>query len=39
VRTSAGVRRETKAGALLHATQHIAYHLGQLRYLVKLVQA
>jgi len=33
------VAKETKAFALMHATQHLAYHLGQLRYLAKLVQA
>lgn len=33
-----GVVRETKAGALLHATQHMAYHLGQIRYLARLLQ-
>jgi len=33
------VVKETKAFALMHATQHLAYHLGQLRYLAKLVQA
>jgi uncharacterized damage-inducible protein DinB len=33
-----GVVRETRAGALLHAVQHLAYHLGQMRYLAKLLQ-
>jgi uncharacterized damage-inducible protein DinB len=37
-RTGEVVQKEMKAGALLHATQHLAYHLGQLRYLAKLVQ-
>jgi uncharacterized damage-inducible protein DinB len=32
-----GVTRETRAGALLHVTQHLAYHLGQLRYLLRLL--
>ncbi|MGQ0567944.1 MAG: DinB family protein [Armatimonadota bacterium] len=35
----AKVTKETKAFALMHAAQHLAYHLGQLRYLAKLVQA
>ncbi|MDR7544903.1 MAG: DinB family protein [Armatimonadota bacterium] len=38
VRRAQGTGRETKAGALLHAIQHLAYHLGQIRYLVKLLQ-
>ncbi|MDQ7859621.1 MAG: DinB family protein [Armatimonadota bacterium] len=32
-----GVTRETRAGALLHVTQHLAYHLGQIRYLTRLM--
>jgi uncharacterized damage-inducible protein DinB len=31
-----GVTRETRAGALLHVTQHLAYHLAQIRFLVRL---
>jgi uncharacterized damage-inducible protein DinB len=38
VRRARGAGRETKAGALLHAVQHLAYHLGQLRYLARLLQ-
>jgi uncharacterized damage-inducible protein DinB len=38
VRRVRGPSRETKAGALLHAIQHLAYHLGQVRYLAKLLQ-
>ncbi len=37
VQRSRGVVKETKALALLHATQHLAYHLGQLRYAAKLL--
>ena len=37
VRRTTGTVKETKTGALLHATQHLAYHLGQIRYLAKLV--
>jgi uncharacterized damage-inducible protein DinB len=37
VERSTGPAMETKAYALLHAIQHAAYHLGQLRYLVKLL--
>ncbi|MBI3998197.1 MAG: DinB family protein [Armatimonadetes bacterium] len=37
VRRTRGVRKESRAFALLHATQHLAYHLGQLRYLAKLL--
>jgi uncharacterized damage-inducible protein DinB len=33
-----GVVRETKTGALLHAVQHLAYHLGQIRYIARLLQ-
>ncbi|OFX27473.1 MAG: hypothetical protein A2Z07_11315 [Armatimonadetes bacterium RBG_16_67_12] len=33
-----GMVRETKAGALLLATQHVSYHLGQIRYLARLLQ-
>ncbi len=38
VQRSRGTGKETRAFALLHATQHLAYHLGQLRYLAKLSQ-
>ncbi|MDR7418442.1 MAG: DinB family protein [Armatimonadota bacterium] len=38
VRRTTGTVTETKAGALLHAAQHLAYHLGQIRYLAKLLQ-
>jgi uncharacterized damage-inducible protein DinB len=37
VRRTRGTVQDTKSGALLHATQHLAYHLGQIRYLAKLV--
>ena len=33
----AGAARETRSGAILHASHHLAYHLGQLRYMVKLL--
>lgn len=39
VQRTRGVVKESKALALLHATQHLAYHLGQLRYMAKLLQA
>lgn len=39
VQRTRGVVKETKAFAILHATQHLAYHLGQLRYMAKLLQA
>jgi uncharacterized damage-inducible protein DinB len=39
VKRAGGTARETKTEALLHAIQHLAYHLGQIRYLAKLVQA
>jgi uncharacterized damage-inducible protein DinB len=39
VKRPSGTLKETKAGALLHAAQHMSYHLGQLRYLVRLIQA
>lgn len=32
-----GVVRATRAFALIHATGHLSYHLGQLRYMVKLL--
>lgn len=38
VQRSKGVVKETRAFALIHATQHLAYHLGQLRYMAKLLQ-
>ncbi|MGH2403606.1 MAG: DinB family protein [bacterium] len=38
VQRTKGVVKETRAFALLHATQHLAYHLGQLRYMAKLLQ-
>lgn len=37
VQRAGGRERTTVAGALLHATQHLAYHLGQVRYLARLV--
>ncbi|MDR7481602.1 MAG: DinB family protein [Armatimonadota bacterium] len=37
VERSAGPTTETKAYAVLHAVQHAAFHLGQLRYLVRLL--
>jgi uncharacterized damage-inducible protein DinB len=33
-----GVVRATRAFALIHATGHLSYHLGQLRYMVRLLQ-
>jgi len=39
VQRSSGKVKETRAFAVLHATQHLAYHLGQLRYMAKLLQA
>lgn len=39
VRRAQGTFKETRATALLHATQHMAYHLGQIRYLVALLRA
>jgi uncharacterized damage-inducible protein DinB len=39
VHRSRGVVRETKTFALIHAAQHLAYHLGQLRYVTKLLQS
>ncbi len=39
VQRTRGVVKETKAFALLHATQHLAYHLGQIRYMAKLLQS
>jgi uncharacterized damage-inducible protein DinB len=39
VQSSHGVTEETKAHALIRATQHLAYHLGQLRLMTKLVRA
>lgn len=38
VQGAGGTSRETKAFALLHTVRHLAYHLGQLRYLAKLAQ-
>jgi uncharacterized damage-inducible protein DinB len=38
VKRPSGVMKDTKVGALLHAMQHMAYHLGQIRQLAKLVQ-
>lgn len=38
VQRARGAVRETKAGALLHAVQHLAYHLGQIRTLARLLQ-
>ncbi len=32
------VVKETKAYALVHATQHLAYHVGQLRFLTRLLK-
>ena len=32
------VVKETKAYALVHATQHLAYHVGQLRFLIRLLK-
>lgn len=37
VERSTGPTTETKAYAVLHAVQHAAFHLGQLRYLVRLL--
>lgn len=34
-----GTIKETRAFAVVRATQHLAYHLGQLRLMVKLIQA
>lgn len=39
VRRAQGIVKEPRGQALLHATRHLAYHLGQLRLLAKLVQA
>lgn len=39
VQRSTGPARESRAFAVLTATQHLAYHLGQLRYMAKLIQA
>lgn len=39
VQRTRGVVKESKALGVLHATQHLAYHLGQLRYMAKLLQA
>lgn len=33
-----GPVRETRLFALLHATQHLAYHLGQIRIMAKLLR-
>lgn len=38
VQRTRGVVRETRVFALIHATGHLSYHLGQLRYLVALLQ-
>lgn len=38
VRRAQGMVREPRGQALLHAAQHLAYHLGQLRILAKLAQ-
>lgn len=38
VRRPQGTVKEARGQSLLHATQHLAYHLGQLRILAKLVQ-
>lgn len=38
MRRMSRVVRETRAFALLHATQHLAYHLGQLRLLAALLR-
>lgn len=37
-RRLSGVLRETRLFALLHGTQHLAYHLGQIRLLTKMLQ-
>jgi uncharacterized damage-inducible protein DinB len=39
VRRSSGTVRQTRAFALIHALQHLAYHLGQLRMLARLAQS
>jgi len=39
IRRSHGTFKETRATALLHAAQHLAYHLGQIRILVALLRA
>jgi len=38
VRRGPETLKETRGQSLLHATQHLAYHLGQLRILAKLAQ-
>ncbi|MDR7522398.1 MAG: DinB family protein [Armatimonadota bacterium] len=37
VQRAGGTGKETKLFALLHATRHLAYHAGQIRYLTRLV--
>jgi uncharacterized damage-inducible protein DinB len=37
-RRPSGPVRETRLFALLHATQHMAYHLGQIRIMAKLLR-
>lgn len=37
-RRLSGILRGTRLFALLHGTQHIAYHLGQIRLLAKMLQ-
>jgi uncharacterized damage-inducible protein DinB len=39
VQRSRGLVKETRAFAVIHATEHLAYHLGQLRHMAKLLQA
>jgi uncharacterized damage-inducible protein DinB len=38
IRRGQETQRETRGQSLLHATQHLAYHLGQLRIVAKLAQ-
>lgn len=38
VRRGPETQKETRGQSLLHATQHLAYHLGQLRIVAKLAQ-
>jgi uncharacterized damage-inducible protein DinB len=38
VQRTRGMVKETRAFALIHATGHLSYHLGQLRYMVRLLQ-
>lgn len=37
VKRATGAMRETRAGAVLHASHHLAYHLGQLRSMARLI--